>query len=439
LAVRFAHQVADRFPDGQLYVNLQGFGPSGPPVTPDTALRGFLGALGMAPEAIPADAGNQAALYRTLLAGKQMLILLDNARDEAQVRPLLPGVPGCLVIVTSRSELTGLAAAEGACPLPLDVLTEEDAANLLARRLGRDRLVREPGAAEELASLCSGLPLALAIVATRAAARPGLALADLAVELLNAQSRLDALETGDPATSVRAVFSWSYQQLSEPAARIFRLAGLHPGPSITTHAAASLAGIPAGHARRLLTELTRANLLIEHAVGRYTFHDLLRAYAADLASMSDGTDDPRVALTRLFDHYVATAAAAMDRLHPAEPRPRIPPTPFPAADLVTPQEALSWLDAERPALVAVSIHAATEGWPRHAMDLSGILYSYLQGGYPIESMAVHGSARDAARQRRPGQGNVQPGFRRRTPRPPSGSRRLPRGSSCLRPSGGRSG
>jgi DNA-binding SARP family transcriptional activator/Tfp pilus assembly protein PilF len=400
LAVRFAHQVADRFPDGQLYINLNGFGPSAAAVTPATALRGFLHALGVAPEAIPADEGDQAALYRTLLAGRRVLVLLDNARDAGQVRPLLPASPGCLVIVTSRSELTGLVAAQGARPLTLDVLAAHEAAALLDSRLGRDRVDREPGAAETLTRLCSGLPLALAIVAARAAARPGLTLTDLAAELLNAQSRLDALDTGDPATSVRAVFSWSYQQLSEAAARMFRLLGLHPGRDVTIPAAASLAGVSVQQAHRLLTELARSYLLAEQTSGRYTFHDLLRAYATDRANAPDVADDPRAALTRLFDHYLTTAAAAMDRLHPVggPPRPRIPPTALPMPDLPTPQAALSWLDADRPVLVAVSEYAAAHGWHRHAMNISGTLYWYLRGGYPVEGMAIHVSARDAARQ-----------------------------------------
>jgi len=400
LAIRFAHQVADQFPDGQLYANLHGFGPSGTPVTSAAALRGFLHALGVAPGTLPAGTEDQAALYRTLLAGKRMLVVLDNARDAGQVRPLLPGSPGCLVIVTSRSELTGLAAAEGARLITLDVLTMEEAAGLLASRMGQDRMDQEPGAAGELTRLCCGLPLALAIVAARAAARPGLPLADLAAELADAQSRLDALDTGDPATSIRAVFSWSCQQLTQAAARMFRLAGIHPGPDITAHAAASLADTTIEQARRLLTELTRAHLLTEHAPDRYTFHDLLRAYAASLASAPDAADDPHAALTRLFDHYLATAAAAMDTLHPAgmPPRPSVPPTVLPVPDLSTPRAALEWLDAERATLVAISAHAAVHGWPHHAVSLSGVLYGYLQGGHPFEGVAVHGSARDAARQ-----------------------------------------
>jgi DNA-binding SARP family transcriptional activator len=400
LAVRFAHQVADRYPDGQLYVNLRGFHPSGSPVEPAAALRGFLRALGVAADAISVDADSQAALYRSLLAGKRMLVLLDNARDAAQVRPLLPGSPGCLVIVTSRSELTGLVAAEGARPVTLDVLTTDEARDLLAGRLGRDRLDREPGAADDLARLCAGLPLALVIVAARAAARPELALADLAAELRDTQSRLDVLGTGDPATDLRAVFSWSCRQLSERAARMFRLLGLHPGPDITAPAAAGLAAAGVREARTLLAELTRGRLVIEHAPGRYTLHDLLRAYAADLATAPETADDPRAALGRLFDHYLATAAAAMDLLHPAEAhrRPRIALAAVPTPDLDSPQAALAWLDAERACLVAVTAHAAAHGWPSHAVRLSATIERHLRGGHYPDGLSVHGHARDAARQ-----------------------------------------
>ena len=230
LAVYWAHQVAGRFPDGQLYVNLGGFGPSGLPVTPEDALRGLLGALQVPSGQIPDTLDAQAALYRSALAGKRMLILLDNARDARQVRPLLPGHTGCPVLVTSRIQLTGLVAAEGAHPLSLDVLSEAESCELLVRRLGAQRVMAEPEAAAALARLCAGLPLALAIAAARADVRPGLSLGALAGELCGARGLLDALETGDPASSVREVFSWSYRQLSGPASRMFRLLGVHRGP-----------------------------------------------------------------------------------------------------------------------------------------------------------------------------------------------------------------
>ncbi len=400
LAIRFAHQVVGRYPDGQLYVNLRGFDPASSPVAPGDALRGFLIALGVTAEAIPADAENQANLYRSMLAGKRVLVLLDNARDAAQVRPLLPGSPGCLVIVTSRSQLTGLIAAEGARPLTLDVLTSGEARSLLASRLGQQRLDSEADAAAEIIRLTAGLPLALAIVAGRAAARPQLALADLAAELRDARSRLDALSTGDPATDLREVFSWSWRQLGEPAARMFRLLGLHPGPSITAPAATSLATVPLPEARAQLAELARCNLLTEHAPGRYTLHDLLRAYAADLAAAPKEAGNSREAVGRLLDYYLSTAAAAMDLLYPAEAhrRPRVPPPAIGTPQLTDATAALAWLDAERPALIAVTAHAAAHGWPGHAVRMSATLTRYLEGGHYAEGVEIHSSASRAARQ-----------------------------------------
>jgi DNA-binding SARP family transcriptional activator len=276
LALHFAHRVAGRFTDGQLYVNLRGFAPSGVPVTPGEAVRGFLDALGVPPERIPARQQAQAGLYRSLLADRKMLIVLDNARDEQQVRPLLPASPASLVIVTSRNQLAGLAAADGARLLSLDVLPSDEAVQLLSARIGAGRAVAEPEAASEIAALCACLPLALAVAAARAAARPRFRLTELAAGLRGAAGRLDALDAGDPAVSVRAVFSWSYLQLGPAAARMFRLLGLHPGPDIGVPAAASLAAVDEPEARRVLGELARDCLVTEHAPGRYAFHDLLR-------------------------------------------------------------------------------------------------------------------------------------------------------------------
>ena len=281
LALHWAHRVADRFGDGQLYANLRGFGPRVTPAHPGEVIRGFLGALGVPPARLPARLEAQAALYRSLLAGRSMLVVLDNARDAEQVRPLLPGSPACVVLVTSRSQLTGLVVAEGACPLSLDLLTEEDAAELLARRLGPARLSREPRAARELIGLCARLPLALAVVAGRAASRPDVPLGRIVSELHAA--RLDALATGEPATDLRAVLSWSYGRLTPPAAAMFRRLGRGPGPDITVASAASLARMDPRQARAALAELTRAHLIEEQAPGQFALYDLLRAYAVERA------------------------------------------------------------------------------------------------------------------------------------------------------------
>jgi transcriptional regulator with XRE-family HTH domain len=285
LAVHWAHQVRHRFPDGQLYVNLRGFDHTATPTDPGAVVRRFLDALYVPAHLVPADPDAQAALYRTLLADRRMLVLLDNARDSEQVRPLLPGASGCLVLITSRSELTGLIAAEGARALPVDLLTSDEAHELFARRVGADRFVAEPRAFAEIVAHCARLPLALAIAAARATAHPHLPLAALAADLCDSHDRLDALTTDDTGTGIRAVFSWSYRTLSLDAARLFRLLGLHPGPEVTARSAASLTRSPPAQVRPLLAELARAHLLTEHAPGRYAFHDLLGDYATEQATL----------------------------------------------------------------------------------------------------------------------------------------------------------
>ena len=290
LALHWAHQVTGAFPHGQLYVNLRGFGPSDGPAPPGEALVGFLGALGVPPKRIPGGMPAQTGLLRSLLAGRRILVVLDNARDEEQVRPLLPASPGCLVIVTSRSQLAGLAAAEGASLLRLDVLTDAEARAMLAARLGPQRASAEPDAVTEIAVRCGRLPLALAAAAARAATYPHFPLASLATELRDVRGRLDHLDSGDPAVSLRTVFSWSVRQLSPPAARMFRLLSRCPGSDVTVPAAASMAGTDLPGARRLLRELVRCHLLAEPSPGRYACHGLLRAYAAEQAEAGPQAD-----------------------------------------------------------------------------------------------------------------------------------------------------
>jgi tetratricopeptide (TPR) repeat protein len=380
LAVHWAHQVAERFPDGQLHVNLRGFGPTGPPATPSEAVLGFLDALGVKPEQIPATLQAQAALYRSMTAGKRLLIVLDNARDEDQVRPLLPGSPGCLVIVTSRNQLTGLAAAEAAHLLTLDVLTDTDARALLTARLGSARASAESAAVAEITTLCGRLPLALAITTSRAAARPRFSLAALAAELRDAHGRLDALDAGDPAVSVRPVFAWSCQQLSPATARMFRLLSLHPGPDIGIAAAASLAGVPLSHVRRYLTELARAHLVTQFPPGRYFLHDLLRAYAAELAHATDDQQTRDQATGRALDHYLHTAARAALLLNPAkEPILLGPPRPGAAATQIADSEqALAWFEAEHRTLICAVDLAARSGFDAHAWQLPWAMMPFLQ-------------------------------------------------------------
>ena len=400
LALHWAHQVAERFPDGQLYLNLRGFGPDGTSVKPEQAVRRLLDGLEVPAERIPVDLDAQAALYRSLLAGRRMLVVLDNASGAAQVRLLLPGAPGCLVLVTSRNQLAGLAAADGAHLLTLDLLTGAEAYELLGRRLGSARVTDEPDAVAELVRLCARLPLALNIAAARAATRPALPLAALAAELRDERIRLDALDAGDAAVDIRTVFSWSCQQLSEPAARIFRLLGVHPGPDITAPAAASLAGLPPARTRRALAELTRAQLIIEHAPGRFTCHDLLRAYAAEQARSVDSGTDLRAAVLRVLDHYLHTACAASQLLHPY----RDPITLSPPQSQVLPErlpdrvQALAWFRAERQVLLAAIAGAGGEGFSPHAWQLPWAVATFLNWqGYWPEQVAAQQSALDAAR------------------------------------------
>jgi tetratricopeptide (TPR) repeat protein/transcriptional regulator with XRE-family HTH domain len=396
LALNWAHRVAPNFPDGQLYANLRGFDPAGSPAEPADVLHGFLDALQVHPERFPATTEGLAALYRSLLADRTMLVLLDNAADVAQVRPLLPASPRCLVIVTSRRELSALAAAEGARLLSLDVLPEREAIELLAARLGTDRADAEPDAFTQLATLCARLPLALSVIVARAAAAPNLPLAALVTELTELQGRLDALDVGDPAANVRTVFSLSYRHLPEAAARMFRLLGLHPGPDISAPAAATLAGVPLAEARAALRDLTRASLIIESAPGRYGFHDLLRAYAAEQAALREG----REAIHRMLDHYLHTARRAHVVLYPGRqrvdlgrPRALVTPEGFAAKPV-----ALAWLRAEYQVLLKIIDLAAREGFDDYAWRLTVVLWTFFDVcGHWHDGTRMHRTALEAAR------------------------------------------
>jgi DNA-binding SARP family transcriptional activator/tetratricopeptide (TPR) repeat protein len=381
LAVHWAHRAAavGQFPDGQLYVNLRGYDPDRP-VTAAGALAGFLHALGVPGQDIPPGQDERAARYRSLLAGKRMLVVLDNAGHAEQVRPLLPGTPGCAVLMTSRDALAGLVARDGATRLDLDLLPLAEAVALLTGLIGEPARA-DPDAAAELARRCARLPLALRVAAELAAARPAVPLTDLVADLAGQRRRLDLLDAaGDPRTAVRAVFSWSYQQLSDQAARMFRLAGLHPGPDITVPAAASLPGIPETEARRLLRELARAHLIAEHVRGRYAFHDLLRAYAAEQARHTDSQDDRDTATGRLLDHDLHTAACAGLLLNPAkEPVALAPPRPGAAAGQPGDySQALAWFEAEHQVLLAALALAAESGFDTHAWQLPWAMADFLE-------------------------------------------------------------
>jgi DNA-binding SARP family transcriptional activator/tetratricopeptide (TPR) repeat protein len=382
LALHWAHLHADLFPDGQLFVNLRGFDPSSAPTAPATALRGFLTALGVASNDIPADQDAQAALYRSVVADRQMLVVLDNAADTAQVVPLLAGSPAVLTLVTSRRPLTGLIVTHGAQAIPLNVLAEDEAYDLLARRIGRDRLAAEPAAVAQLVQHCGGLPLALGIVAARAMVS-GRPLAELAEQLT--AHRLDSLDTGEADLSLRAVFALSHQALAPATARLVCLLGLAPGPDI---AGASVDVLAGQDATEMLAELEAAHLIAQGTPGRYRMHDLVRLDAVERAAALPA-DVRETSLYRLISYYVATAHAADLLIAPRRPAvPLIEPydSPYPVRDQA---EAMAWLAAELPTMFAAQHYAVEHGHHSLVWELS-LVYDTFQSrkGSLAEHLAV---------------------------------------------------
>jgi DNA-binding SARP family transcriptional activator/tetratricopeptide (TPR) repeat protein len=397
LAVHWSHRVQHLFPDGQLYVNLRGFDPGGGEVEPAEAVRGFLDAFAVPPERLEFGAEAQVGLYRSIIAGKRVLIVLDNARDAEQIRPLLPGTSGCFVLVTSRADLTGLVAAEGAHQIRLDLPTDDEACDMLVRRLGADRVAAEAEAVREIIAASARLPLALAVVAARATNHPDFPLTAIAGELTGRADVLDLFDGGGPTTDLRAVLFASYRILGPDAARVFRLLSLHPGPDVTVPAVASLAGVPQRPARRAVVELTRANLLTERVLGRYTFHDLLRGYAAELAR-DESEQELRTAQQRLLDHYLHTALAAdrllnpqRDPVTPRAPEPGVAPEEFPGH-----RQALGWFTAEYAAMVDL-IQRAAGDFPTHTWQLAWTLATFFdRQGHWDDYVASHLAALRAA-------------------------------------------
>jgi DNA-binding SARP family transcriptional activator/tetratricopeptide (TPR) repeat protein len=393
LALRWAHTNAARFDDGQLYVNLRAFDPAAEPVSWPVAVRGFLDALGVDPRRVPGDPDAQAGLYRSLVAGRRMLIVLDNAGDTDTVARLLPGSGAHAVLVTSRHQLPGLVTAHGARPVPLDRLPDADARALLGRQLGPARVAAEPAAVTELVRHCAGLPLALGVVAARAALRPDRSLADLAAQLRTAGTRLDALDAGELSANLRAVLSCSVAALSPVAAEVFALLGLAPGADIGPAAAASLAGRTPEETLGLLRQLVTANLVQLHAPGRYRMHDLVRLYAAELA----GPDD--AARLRVLDHYLHTAHTAARLLSPhRDPLPLTPAAPGATPEkLDTADEAMAWFTAEYPILLAATRRAAAAGLDRYAWQLPWTLAGFFgRQGHWEDWVAVQRVAAAAA-------------------------------------------
>jgi DNA-binding SARP family transcriptional activator/tetratricopeptide (TPR) repeat protein len=379
LAVHWAHQVAGSFPDGQIYLNLNGFGPAGLPVTPSDAVRRILEAMQVPAARIPPGLDGQIGLYRTLVFERRVLVVLDNAKDAEQVRPLLPGGAGCMALITSRSPLAGLVALEGARSITLRVLSQSEARLMVAERLGSRHANADLAATDQLIRACARLPLALAIATALVATRPGQSISTVADDVARAGHQLDALTTGDTTTSLRAVFTWSYQALTPAAARMFRLLAEHPGPDISAAAAASVAGLPSARAAAALDELTRWHLVDEQAPGRFAFHDLLRAYAAEQLRVVDSLAERRAAGRRLLDHYLGTAKAAAHAISPSRELPRLEPAAphVQLEGLVGEDQATGWLKAEHQVLMRATGYAASVGMDNYAWQLPWVLTDFL--------------------------------------------------------------
>jgi tetratricopeptide (TPR) repeat protein/transcriptional regulator with XRE-family HTH domain len=396
LAVQAAHQMVDRFPDGQLFIDLHGYTHGVAPVEPAEALDRMLRSLGVAGEQIPAGLDERAGLYRSRLAEQRMVIVLDNAATEAQVMPLLPGASGCVVLVTSRRRLAGLDHTHA---LSLDTLPPADAVALLCQSAGESRLAGQPAdLVAELVELCGRLPLAIRIAAARLRSHPTWDVAYLVRRLRDQQRRLVELAAGQ--RSVTAALDLSYQHLSADQQRAYRRLGLHPGPDIDAYAAAALLDVALVEAGRVLERLLEAHLLQELVPGRYRFHDLTRAHAANTASLDEADEGGQAALDCLLDYYRHTAAMAMDAAYPyeRERRPQVPPARIPSPPLSDPAVALSWLDSELPNLLAAASYATEHDRPAHLLHLSTILYQHLGTCGPYhDAVTLHQQALTTAR------------------------------------------
>ncbi|WP_052685093.1 ATP-binding protein [Lentzea aerocolonigenes] len=401
-ATHWAHRVSARFPDGQLYLNLHGYGPERP-VSPGEALASLLRSLGIPNADIPFELDERAARFRSIAAGRRMLIVLDNARSAEQVRPLLPGTSSCLVLVTSRDTLPGLVSRDGARRVNLDLLPHAQAVALLRMLVG-PRVDAEPEGADALVRHCARLPLALRIAADLASSNPDASLTELVSDLTDERGRLDLLEAGDdPYTAVRAVLSWSYRNLEPDEARAFRLLGLHPGRDFEPVSAAVLIDATPTRARRVLGSLVRSHLLERTRTGRYQMHDLLRVYAADLASQEESSAAQEAALRRLFDFFQRTASLAMDVLLPHEQdrRPRLPEAGEPLTNFVDDAQAMRWLEGERATFLAVAAQTVDTTWAIYASLLSATLFRYFDvQGHFDDAVTLHTFAVTAGRQQR---------------------------------------
>ncbi len=400
LAVYWAHQARDSFPDGELYVDLQGFHPSGRPVTADDALGRFLTVLGVPEERMPTALDGRVALYRTLMAERAMLVLLDNARDADHIRPLLPAAPRCRVLITSRSRLSGLAVHEGVQRISLETLALRDAIRLLRRTIGQ-RAAAEPGATAALAELCARHPLSLRIVAERIGGDDDTTVTDAVAQLSVDANRLSALAVeDDDSAAIRAVFGWSYKTLAPPARRLFRLLGLHDGPDITLGACSALADLAEKDCAPLLARLIELHLAEEPRPGRYRVHDLLRLFARERAVEEVPEDERTAAIARLVGWYLHSACAARVALDPHLPPLEPPAATFAAAaagfDDKSP--ALGWYDVERPNLVAAAFLAHAHGLNVHGWQLPIALFPFFDRRKFFEDwVATHKTGAECAR------------------------------------------
>jgi len=356
-------------------------------------------ALGVPARSVPLDQQAQAALYRSLVAGRRVLIVLDNASDAEHARMLLPGSAGPVVMVTSRNDLTSLVAIEGARPVHLSMLDSFESRRLIIRHVGASEVTERAEAVDELIALCGGLPLALSIIAARAASRPDVPLSALAAQLRDARGRLDALSVGEAVGDLRAVFSCSYVQLDAPAARMFRLIGLHPGSDISIHAAANLAGVSDHEAGRLLEQLTRAHLLTELRSQRWDIHDLLKAYAAEQVTIHDGEAERRDAIRRLLDYYLHTAHAAARLLEPGGDPLKLPPLSAAVmpGEVIDDASAMRWFAAEHHTLMNTIDQAAHTGHETHAWQLAWTMVTWCRRrGLSVDLATAQRTALEAA-------------------------------------------
>jgi tetratricopeptide (TPR) repeat protein len=401
LALQWAHRNSHRFPDGQLFVDLRGFSPDSNPLDPSSAIRGFLVAFGIGPGRIPADPDAQAALYRSTIADKHMLIVLDNAAATDQVEPLLPGTATCTVLITGRKKLATLITRYGARHLQLDILSHDEAHALLTKRLGHARVTAEPHAADDLIQLCGRYPLALAITTRHAHTHPHIPLAEFATELR--ELGLDALDNDDPAASLPTVLSWSLHQLTTEQRTVFALLGIAPGPDIGLPAAASLTGIPRRHTSKIMTTLEDASLLTRQPGGRYAMHDLVRDYATTTATHHIADELRDAALRRVLDFYVHTAYSADHLLDPnrspiklalAQPTPQPGTQPLPLPD---DQAAMAWFDSEHANLLAAQHTATMHAWHHTVWNLAWTLNTFqYRRGHLHDQVTVWHTALDAA-------------------------------------------